>query len=63
MNYNNLNDPGHLDEIEKIPAYKRKNSPVQTGMFDDNESESRYTIGGKDKGLKPNNPYIFDAVD
>ena len=63
MNYNNLNDPGHLDEIEKIPAYKRKKSPVQTGMFDDNESESRYTIGGEDKGLKPNNPYIFDAVD
>lgn len=63
MNYNNLSDPEQLDEIEKTPAFKRKKSPVQTGMFDENESKSRYTIGGKDKGLRPNNPFIFDAVD
>jgi cell division protein FtsZ len=63
LNYNNLSDPNQLDEIEKTPAYKRKKSPVQPGIFEEAEAKSRYTIGSDDKGLKPNNPYIFDAVD
>lgn len=63
LNFNNLTNPQQLDELEKTPAFKRRPGAVQKSMFEEAESKSRYTIGGKNPGLRPNNPYLHDAVD
>ncbi len=63
LNYTNISDPGKVDEMEREPAFKRKQLHVQTQIFPERESKSRYTMGGKDNKLRPNNPYLHDAVD
>ena len=63
LNYTNMSDPGKVDELEREPAYKRKQLHVQTEMFPDKEEKSRYTMGAEDNHLRPNNTYLHDAVD
>jgi len=63
LNYTNMADPGAVDEMEREPAFKRKQMHVQTEMFPEKEEKSRYTMGGDDNRLRPNNPYLHDAVD
>jgi len=63
FNYQNFYDSRNIDELEKTPAYKRKNVPVQPEIFPKEEFESRYTVGGKDARLRANNSYLHDAVD
>ncbi len=63
FNYNNIYDSDNIDQIEKIPAFKRKRLPVQPEIFPREELESRYTVGGKDARLRANNSYLHDAVD
>jgi len=63
LNYTNMSDYGNVDEMEREPAFKRKQMHVQTEMFPDNEGKSRYTIGANSSGLRPNNPFLHDVVD
>ena len=63
FNYNNIYEPENIDQIEKVPAFKRKRVPVQSEIFPKEELESRFTIGGKDARLRENNSYLHDAVD
>ena len=63
FNYHSLTNPDIIDEVERVPAYKRKKMPVQQEMFlEQEEVQSRYTIG-PDAKLRANNSYLFDAVD
>jgi cell division protein FtsZ len=63
FNYHSLSNPDIIDEVERVPAYKRKKLPVQQEMFlEQEEVQSRYTIG-PDARLRANNSYLFDAVD
>jgi len=62
FNYHALNNPDLIDDLERIPAYKRRNRAVQQDMFPEQETESRYTLGA-DARLRANNSYLFDAVD
>ncbi len=62
LNYNNITDPDRVDEMEREPAFKRKQVPIQTEMFPEQE-KSRYSVSGKDNRLHTNNSYLHDAVD
>lgn len=64
FNYNNIFESENIDQIEKVPAFKRKGLTVEPEIFPREEQESRYTVGGgKDAVLKANNPYLHDVVD
>lgn len=63
LNYTNMSYTDNVDEMEKEPAYKRKHLQVQSDIFQDHEEKSRYTMGPNDNKLRPNNPYLHDAVD
>lgn len=63
FNYRNLSNPDHIDEAERIPAYKRRGSPFQPGtLFSEEETQSKLTIGS-DAKIRPNNPFLHDVVD
>jgi cell division protein FtsZ len=62
LNYHNLSNPDIIDEVERIPAYKRKKLPIQEELFFGEEKQSRYTLGS-DAKLRSNNPFLFDVVD
>ncbi|TSA39174.1 MAG: cell division protein FtsZ [Porphyromonadaceae bacterium] len=62
LNYHNLSNPDIIDEVERIPAYKRKKVPIQEKMFFEDDQQSRYTMG-TDAKLRSNNSFLFDAVD
>ena len=62
LNYHNLSNPDIIDEVERIPAYKRKKVPIQEEMFFEEEKQSRYTLGA-DAKLRSNNSFLFDVVD
>jgi hypothetical protein len=62
LNYHNLSNPDILDEVERVPAYKRKKIPIQEKMIFEEEPQSRYTMG-PDARLRSNNSFLFDAVD
>jgi cell division protein FtsZ len=62
LNYHNLSNPDIIDEVERIPAYKRKKTPVQEEIFFEEEKQSRYTMG-PDAKLRSNNSFLFDVVD
>lgn len=63
LNYNNLYNTDNIEQMEKIPAYKRRKEAVQPEIFPKELSESRYTLGSKDNRLRANNSYLHDAVD
>ncbi|MCK5822310.1 MAG: cell division protein FtsZ [Bacteroidales bacterium] len=63
LNYTNMSDSGRVDQMEREPAFKRKQMHVQTEIFPEQEEKSRYTIGANSNGLRPNNTYLHDAVD
>ncbi|MGQ1890904.1 cell division protein FtsZ [Thermophagus sp. OGC60D27] len=68
-----MNDEKLIDEMESIPAYKRRNvsiedkKPRQSGKVADPSGQkvSRFTLsGGKDNPrISDNNPYLHDNVD
>jgi cell division protein FtsZ len=54
-----------IDELEDIPAYKRKGIKIQTKPTEDKEAYSRYTLSD-DNGtisLNKNNSYLHDKAD
>ncbi len=63
LNYRNLSNPDLIDEVERIPAYKRRSLAMQQEtLFKEEEPQSRITVGSDSK-IRSNNPYLHDVVD
>jgi cell division protein FtsZ len=65
-----LKSPAGLNELEKEPAYKRRNVQLDNVPHSSDSQVSRYTLteekdedGERRIGLRPNNPYLHDNVD
>lgn len=61
-----LEDSDEISKLENIPAYKRRNVPLEDLTSHRSEDASRYTLSDDDdEGIKlsPNNPYLHDKVD
>ncbi len=61
-----ITQPGRIEELEKQPAYLRRNVELQENSTAAETTISRYTLGveGTPKaGLRENNPYLHDNVD
>lgn len=63
-----IKSPEGLTELEKEPAYKRRNVRLENVQHSSDSEVSRYTLTqDKDEqgksGLRPNNPYLHDNVD
>lgn len=67
----NISNPGHLDEetiefLENQPAFMRKNVNLEDLQLPNQNKISRYTLADdpeKQITLRPENPYLNDAVD
>ena len=71
---NDLTNPIHtgknLRDFENVPAYIRKNKPLDDTPHSSDSQASRYTLseeedesGKKSTGLNPNNSFLHDNVD
>lgn len=65
-----IKSPEGLNELEKEPAYKRRNVRLDNVPHSSDSQVSRYTLseekdaeGNPRTGLRPNNPYLHDNVD
>jgi cell division protein FtsZ len=65
-----LKTPEGLTQLEKEPAYKRRNVKLDNIPHSSESEISRYTLsteegrdGEKRSGLRPNNPFLHDNVD
>ena len=65
-----IKSPQGLNELEKEPAYKRRNVQLDRLAHSSDSEVSRYTLseerddkGNTRSGLRPNNPYLHDNVD
>ncbi|MCB0794175.1 MAG: cell division protein FtsZ [Flavobacteriales bacterium] len=65
-----LHSPNGISDMEREPAYKRKNIELNEGPKSSDSSVSRYTLneeqdenGERRVELKRNNPYLHDNVD
>lgn len=65
-----IKSPQGLSELEKEPAYKRRNVRLTSVQHSSESDVSRYTLseekdenGNTRSGLRPNNPYLHDNVD
>lgn len=65
-----IKSPEGLNELEKEPAYKRRNIRLDNVQHSSESQVSRYTLseekdqeGNTRSGLRPNNPYLHDNVD
>ncbi len=65
-----IKSPQGLTELEKEPAYKRRNISLERVPHSSESEVSRYTLteekdenGRTRGGLRPNNPYLHDNVD
>ncbi len=55
-----------LNELEKEPAYKRRNIELKDVPSSTGEEVSRYTLSNDNESkpeIKPNNPFLHDRVD
>lgn len=62
FNYRNFNDQDMIDEAERIPAYKRKNFPIEQKSLFEEENQSRLTIG-PDGRIRAKNSFLHDVAD
>lgn len=67
---NKLKTPTGFAELEKLPAFMRKNVKLEDTPHSSDSQVSRYTLSEEENGegekrteLKPNNPYLHDNVD
>ncbi len=67
---NKLKSPTGFAELEKLPAFMRKNVKLEDTTHSSDSEVSRYTLSEEENGegekrteLKPNNPYLHDNVD
>ena len=65
-----LKTPEGLTQLEKEPAYKRRNVRLDNIPHSSDSEVSKYTLspeededGNKRSGLRPNNPFLHDNVD
>ncbi len=65
-----IKSPEGLNQLEKEPAYKRRNIQLDIVPHSSESEVSRYTLtdekddeGNNRSGLRPNNPYLHDNVD
>lgn len=64
FNYKFNNTSSHIDEIEKVPAYKRMGVDVTTELNINNQSRmSLGTDSNDDLQLRSNNSFLHDNVD
>jgi cell division protein FtsZ len=65
-----IKSPQGLSELEKEPAYKRRNVRLENIPHSSESEVSKYTLsedkerdGSSKSGLRPDNPYLHDNVD
>ena len=61
-----FNSPNKLAEMEKEPAYMRRNIKLDTVVPSNQSQVSRYTLSNEDEKkpeIKPNNSFLHDNVD
>jgi cell division protein FtsZ len=60
-----IDDADEITQLENVPAYKRKNVPLEDSGSTHSGDISRYTLSDDDEGIRlsPNNPYLHDKVD
>ncbi len=61
-----VRQPGGLEELERQPAYLRRNVELQDNSSAAESTISRYSLGAEGSpkaGLRENNPYLHDNVD
>ncbi len=62
-----LNSPNGILDLEKEPAYRRRNIQLDNVPASNDSNVSRYTLTTDDKDkkpeLRPNNPFLHDRVD
>ena len=58
-----------IEELENVPAYVRKNVPIDQQKHSEDKEVSRYRLTDKDEEgeegpkLRPDNSYLHDNVD
>jgi cell division protein FtsZ len=58
--------PSNVEEMERVPAYMRRNVDLPEGTQSDENNVSRYTLGTdayNRTGLRENNSFLHDNVD
>ena len=58
--------PSNVEEMERVPAYMRRNVDLPEGIQPDDSNVSRYTLGTdayNRTGLRENNSFLHDNVD
>jgi cell division protein FtsZ len=61
-----MRSPGGINDLEKEPAYKRRNIKLEDTPHSSESNVSRYTLGEdeeKKTTLRPNNSFLHDNVD
>ena len=65
-----LRSPNGISDMEREPAYKRKNIVLTVGPHSADSTVSRYTLtenqdenGERNVELRRNNPFLHDNVD
>ncbi len=61
-----FNNPDKINELEKEPAYMRRNIKLDTVVPSNQSQVSRYTLSNEDEKkpeIKPNNSFLHDNVD
>ena len=61
-----IKSPGGINDLEKEPAYKRRNIKLDDTPHSSESNVSRYTLGEDDENktsLKQNNSFLHDNVD
>lgn len=53
----------NMEEIENVPAYKRRNMNIETPELPKTSNVSRVTLNDDDIIINPENPYLYDNVD
>jgi cell division protein FtsZ len=60
-----MKSPSAVSDLEKEPAYKRRNINLASTPHSSESQVSRYTLSDEDgrPEIKPNNPFLHDKVD
>ncbi|MFM7054105.1 MAG: cell division protein FtsZ [Bacteroidota bacterium] len=62
----NYNTPNGLNDMEKVPAFKRRGIQFENSGSNNEVEISRLSLSGDNEGrpeIKPNNPFLHDRVD
>lgn len=64
-NYLNINEKEEIEELERQPAFERKQITLNLSRRSSDNPVSRYTLSDDEKGprLRPDNGYLHDNVD